>query len=236
MKIAIMQPYFFPYMGYFSLISLSDQFILFDTPQFIRHGWIERNRIMKENGETLFIKVPLEKHSRETPINLIKIRQENWREKILAQLVPYKKKAPFYKSTIELVKQAWDIETDSIVKLNRNSLQIICQYLDIQTPIKIWSEMNIEINHVAEPDEWALEICNALNAKTYFNPIGGKTFFNTYKYIENNIKIHFVESIPIEYKQLEQPFVPFLSIIDVLMYNSKDQIRYQINNIKYEDQ
>ena len=94
MKIAIMQPYFMPYIGYFSLIKHSDQFILFDTPQFIRHGWIERNRILKPNGEPLYIKVPLKKSPRETKINKLVINNsENWQNKIIAQLVPYKKKS-----------------------------------------------------------------------------------------------------------------------------------------------
>src|SRR5690606_18119579 len=122
MRLAIMQPYFLPYIGYFSLIKHTDQFILFDTPQFIRHGWIERNRVLKANGEPLYIKVPLNKHSRETNINDIKIdNSQNWKEKILAQLVTYRKRAPNYWKVVALLREIFALETDSIVNLNRYS-------------------------------------------------------------------------------------------------------------------
>ncbi len=81
MRLAVMQPYFFPYLGYFALIKKSDHFVIFDTPQFIRHGWIERNRILKPVEGWQYIKVPLVKHSRETAIKDIVIRNsENWKD------------------------------------------------------------------------------------------------------------------------------------------------------------
>ena len=97
MKLGIMQPYFFPYIGYFSLIKHTDDFILLDTVQFIRHGWIERNRILKPSDGWQYIMVPLKKHSRETLIKNIEINNEQqWKEKILAQLQHYKKQAPYF--------------------------------------------------------------------------------------------------------------------------------------------
>ena len=140
-KIAIMQPYFFPYIGYFSLIKNTDMFILFDIVQFIRHGWIERNRVLKQGEGWQYISVPLLKHSRETLIKDIQINNsEKWKDKILAQLTHYKKKAPFYKETIDIIRNALDIETDSIVKLNYSVLNTICKYLQIQFNCQIFSE------------------------------------------------------------------------------------------------
>ena len=108
MKLGIMQPYFFPYLGYFSLIQACDKFIIFDTPQFIRRGWIERNQILNVKSEKLFVKVPLLKSSLGTPINEISINNDqDWENKIYAQLVPYKKKAPFYKEVIELLENTF---------------------------------------------------------------------------------------------------------------------------------
>ncbi|MCB9364251.1 MAG: WbqC family protein [Flavobacteriales bacterium] len=232
MKIAVMQPYFFPYIGYFSLIKVSDLFILFDTPQYIRHGWIERNRILKIDGQPLYIKIPLMKHSRQTSIKEITINQkEKWQSKIIAQLAIYKKKAPHYYAVIDLVNELFKIQTDDIVELNYHALKLTCNYLNIETPIKIWSKMDINIQNVSEPDEWALNICKSLNANTYYNPIGGLTFFNREKYELNNIKIHFLESLPMEYRQLGNfNFVPFLSIIDVMMFNDKNDIHKMIDN------
>lgn len=225
MKLAIMQPYFFPYLGYFSLIDLSERFILFDTVQFIRHGWIERNRILKPNGEFLYIKVPLEKHSRNTLIKEIKIRHENWREKIVEQLVPYKKNAPYYQQTLNVIKSSWNIETDSIVKLNENILKTVCTYIGIKTSIEVWSELGITIDNICEPDEWALEICKKMNANTYYNPIGGIGFFKTQKYTDQSIEIYFLKSVPKLYNQFGNKFMENLSIIDVMMFNSINQIQ-----------
>lgn len=233
MTLSIMQPYFLPYLGYFSLIKHTDEFILFDTPQFIRHGWIERNQILKQNGEPMYIRVPLNKFSREEKINDISINNtENWKSKILAQLIPYKKKAPNYWQIIKLLKEIFELETNSIVKLNQYSLQKISQYLGISTPIKIWSEMNVDIDPVNAPDEWALNICKALKAKTYYNPIGGTDFFDRSKYEKENIDLKFMDLIPLEYDQGHDEFVPFLSIIDVLMHSNIKSINEMIDSYK----
>jgi hypothetical protein len=226
MTLGIMQPYFMPYIGYFQLINAVDIFIIFDTPQFTRHGWIERNQILKPNGETLYIKVPLKKHTQKTAIKNTEINNaQNWKEKILAQFGPYKKKAPYYHSIIALLEESWNIETNSIVELNKKSLTTICQYLGIDTPIEVWSEMKVDIAPVNASDEWALNICKALNADSYINPIGGKSFFDVTKYDKNNINISFLESIPEPYAQLSDSFVPFLSILDMLMFNSEVEVR-----------
>jgi hypothetical protein len=231
MILAIMQPYFFPYLGYFALIKHSDQFILFDTPQFIRHGWIERNQVLKPDGETLYIKVPLKKHSRGTIIKDIEINEtENWKAKIIAQLVPYKKKSPYYNEVINLLEDIFKIETSSIVEFNYQSLKKVCDYLQIDTPISIWSEMNIAIDEVKAPDEWALNICKALNSDSYINPTGGMSFFDTEKYRNSGIKISFLNHKPTEYPQISSDFVPFLSIIDVMMFNSPEKINEYLNN------
>ena len=132
MKLGIMQPYFFPYIGYISLIKNTDKFILFDVVQFIRHGWIERNRVLKQDKGWQYISVPLKKHEQTTLIKDIKINNdEDWKNKILAQLQHYKKKSPFYKQTIDVVTKGLNIETDSIVELNYSTLKAVCEYLEI---------------------------------------------------------------------------------------------------------
>lgn len=235
MKLAIMQPYFLPYIGYFALIKHSDQFILFDTPQFIRHGWIERNRILKANGEPLYIKVPLVKHHRNTRINEIQVKDaENWKEKILAQLTPYKKAAPNYNKITDLINKGFNLEYESnIVRLNYNLLRLVCEYLEIYTPINIWSQMNINIEEVNSPDEWALNISKALKASTYYNPIGGTSFFDRNKYRKANIELKFIKTIPTHYRQISKTFVPSLSIIDVMMFCNKQEIGEMLDNISY---
>ena len=122
MTLGIMQPYFFPYLGYFQLINKVDTFILLDEVQFIRHGWIERNRVLNSNEGWQYIKVPLIKHSRSTLIKDSLIRSsEVWKSKILAQLSCYKRKAPFYNQVIQFLEEILSINFDTI-----ENLTIIC--------------------------------------------------------------------------------------------------------------
>lgn len=232
MKIAIMQPYFFPYLGYLSLLKHTDQFILFDTVQFKRHGWIERNRILKPNEGWQYIQVPLQKYSRDTLIKDIKINNTSrWDEKILAQLQHYKKRAPYYFETVELLKSVFDNKFDDIVSLNKSALVAVSKYLEIEKPIKIFSNMNLSIDKINEPDEWALNICKALgNIDEYWNPPGGKSFFDRKKYSQANINLKFHSINISEYKQKNNIFEPCLSIIDVIMFNSPSKINQMLDN------
>ncbi len=231
MKIAIMQPYFFPYIGYFQLINAVDKFVLLDTVQFIRHGWIERNRILKQNGGWLYVKVPLKKHSRNTLIKDIEIRNtEKWKEKALAQLQPYKKIAPNYFATTKLIKNIFSEEFKTISQFNYKALKTICVYLDIPTPISIFSEMNLQIDTVCNADEWALNIAKALKINEYINPIGGQGIFDDEKFVRNNINLKFLETNNIIYNQKRNQFEAGLSIIDVMMFKSSNEINKMLNN------
>lgn len=232
MKVGIMQPYFFPYIGYWSLIKQTEHFILFDSVQFIKHGWIERNRILKPGEGSQYIKVPLEKYSRSTRINEIRINDnEDWRDKLFRQLEHYKKRAPFYSETIGVVQEALNIQTDSMVKLNENIILTVCKYLDIDVKLDIFSEMNLKIEEVNEPDEWALNICKAMgNVNEYWNPEGGLEFFNKSKYIDEGINIKFLKIKLERYSQRRESFEAGLSIIDVMMFNSKEKVKEMLNS------
>lgn len=230
-KVAIMQPYLFPYIGYISLIKNTDEFILFDTVQFIRHGWIERNRVLKQNEGWLYIKVPLIKGSRDTLIKDILINNsDNWKEKMLAQFQPYKKIAPHYNEVMRVVNKIFEQDYDSIVELNKVALESICDYLQIDHEISVFSHMGLNIETANAPDEWALNICKALgDVDEYWNPPGGQEFFDRSKYDANNIKLVFQKPIMSEYDQKRTPFEPGLSIIDVMMFNSVEQINSMLD-------
>ena len=178
-KLGIMQPYFFPYIGYFSLIKNVDSFILLDEVQFIRHGWIERNRILKPQEGWQYINIPLKKHSQKTLIKDIEIHYSlQWKKKFFAQLMHYKW-APYYREVVKLLEEIFDADFHSIVDINCYSLKHICQYIGIYTPITVFSNMNLCIKKVNAPDEWALNICKAIPEVTeYWNPPGGKSFFD----------------------------------------------------------
>lgn len=233
-KVGIMQPYFAPYLGYVSLMKHTDEFILFDTVQFIRHGWIERNRILKQNDGWLYIQVPLEKHSRETLIKDVKINNEtDWKKKILSQLVIYKKAAPNYYQVIRLLNEVFEKEYTSIVQLNKILLEKICTYLGFPKTLPIFSEMDIEIEEAKMPDEWALNICKKLgNDITYINPIGGLDFFDKQKYTNNNIQIFFQKMSLEPYNQRRDTFEAGLSIIDVMLFNSVEEINIMLDKFE----
>ncbi len=232
MTIGIMQPYFFPYLGYMSLIKHTDRFILFDPVQFIRHGWIERNRILKPDEGWQYVQVPLVKSSRDTLIKDIQINNsQNWQGKIIAQLQHYKKKAPYYVQVIDLLNSIFKSKYIDIVSLNKEVLTKTCEYLGINKKMEVFSNMNLSINPVNAPDEWALNICLALgDIDTYINPPGGESFFDKKKYTDNNIdlKFHHIHLTP--YNQRRDHFEEGLSILDVMMYNSVQDINLMLDD------
>lgn len=223
-----------PYLGYFSLIKHTDEFILFDTVQFIRHGWIERNRILKQNGGWQYIQIPLIKdNGRDTVIKDVKINNaENWKQKILAQLQHYKKIAPYYFRVINLLKELFANDFDDITHLNQKSLQLVCDYLGFQRDFQIFSEMNLPIEEVNAPDEWALNICKAMNVSSYINPIGGSEFFDRIKYEKAGVDLKFQQMKLDEYDQKRQPFEAGLSILDVMMFNSTNDINVMMDHFE----
>jgi hypothetical protein len=233
MKLAIMQPYFFPYVGYYSLIKNTDKFIIFDTVQFIRHGWIERNRILKPNEGWQYIQVPLVKNNRDLLISELEIRNsDHWREKLKAQLQHYKKRSPYYAECMDVIDTCISLQTDSMVALNVHILGVTCQYLNINFNSEIFSKMKIEIDEVKEADEWALNITKAMGFDEYINPPGGQDFFNKEKYIQKEIELTFLGNNLQQYKQRRETFEPGLSIIDLMMFNDVSSINAMINDTK----
>lgn len=230
-----MQPYFFPYIGYISLIKHTDQFILLDTVQFIRHGWIERNRISGHDSGWNYIRVPIiRKHGRETMIKDVLIdNNQNWKSKIIAQIQHYKRQAPYYYVVLKMLNELFDNDYNTITDLNKASLTMVCDYLAVNHQISVFSEMNLEIEKPGAPDEWALNICKAIgNVSEYWNPPGGISFFDNTKYSNEGIILKFHKIHLSAYNQKRQGFEPGLSIIDIMMFNSADEIGTMLNNFE----
>jgi hypothetical protein len=226
-----MQPYVFPYLGYFSLIKHTKNFILLDTVQYIRHGWIERNRILKPSEGWQYIQVPLVKYSQGTLIKEIQINNTtDWKNKILAQLQHYKKKSPHYTATIDVLNNIFCQEFTDIVSLSNESLKQICSYIGINCNISVFSKMNLELDPINAPDDWALNICKAYKGvDEYWNPIGGTSFFDKEKYANANLKLKFQSVDLSPYDQNRESFEPGLSIIDVMMFNSPKEINEMLD-------
>jgi hypothetical protein len=220
MKIAIMQPYFFPYIGYWKLIHAVDRFVSFDDAQYIRHGWVNRNRIIKPGGGWQYILVPLKKHKLTESIKDVQANPNiKWKELMIRQLAHYKKKARYFVETNAIVKEIlFSNDLRSIGAINLNIIKKLCVYLDIKTEIILSSEENFDYADVNDAGEWALRIAEQMGAAEYINPVAGAKLFSQKKFSNSNIKLSFLEFQEIEYSQ-QGTFEPALSIIDVLMFN-----------------
>lgn len=228
-----------PYIGYISLIKHTDEFILFDSVQFIRHGWIERNRMLKQNGSWQYIQVPLLKEDgRDTLIQNTRVNNtEPWKNKILSQIQHYKKRAPYYWIVVKMLNEVFSNEYENITDLDKKALSVVCEYLGIHREFPIFSEMNMQLDSINGPDEWALRICEAWNRENrgekvemYINPIGGMDFFDRRKYEDAGISIAFQQMKITEYDQHGMDsFEPGLSILDVLMFNSPEEVNNMLD-------
>lgn len=235
MTLAIMQPYLFPYIGYWQLIQNSDEFIFFDVVQYNKRSWMNRNRILHPDkpDEFQYITVPVEKHLKGTLIKDVFINNhETWKEKILGQLTVYKKlKAPFYSEVSNLIEQIFEKEYESFLSLSIESTKQICEYLNIEFKYRIASEIDFDKNIVHNPGDWALSICKYLNVKNYINPYGGCEIFDEDKYTQNGVDIKFIKSNLTPYKQSwRKEFQAGYSIVDVLMFNDKATIKMILKN------
>lgn len=236
MKLAIMQPYFFPYLGYFDLINKVDRWIVFDTPQYIRHGWVNRNRILHPTAGWLYIIVPVNKYSRGTSISQIESSStQDWRNKILGQLEHYRKRAPFFDETVQLVKQCLAVDEPSLSRLNAFVLDQVCEQLEIPFQFDFSSEMSLELGPINGPGDWALQISRALNASTYINPPGGAHLFDRAEFEKYGIELAIQDYSSFTYPTGSYEFIPDLSIIDVMMWNSAAAIKAFLDEAKSKE-
>lgn len=233
MKLGIMQPYFFPYLGYYSLIKHTDKWVVFDNVQYIRRGWINRNRIIHPTKpESIYITVPVKDSGQETSIRDALIDDAlDWRSHMLSQIESaYKKRAPYYSPVRSLLQSVLSLETPYISELAVYSLQAVCAYLHIPFDCSVFSRMNLKIGPVDEPGDWALRISAALDADTYINPPGGQALFEHRKFEEENIKLQFLQIHFEPYNQKKSVFLEGLSILDVLMFNSVEKVNTMLDD------
>ena len=224
-SIALMQPYIFPYIGYFQLIGAVNRFIVYDDVTFIKQGWINRNRILA-NGAPLIFTIPLSGASSHTLIREIHINSMTyvgWQKKFYKTLEQYYRKAPQYEQSLSIIKEVLNGEPQMISVLAMHSIKAICDYLGIKTEI-IETATNYANRHLKAEDR-VIDICLQENARVYVNAAGGRELYSHDNFEKNGIDLKFLKSIDISYKQLENPFVPWLSIIDVMMFNPPEAIR-----------
>ena len=226
----IMQPYFFPYLGYFDLIFRSDVWVVFDLVNFQPKTWMTRNCILHPREGRQYINCRISGNSQNMLIWKAQlIDPVGDRTKILGQLAHYKKHAPYYAEVIRLVERAFDErKNDTLTALNVSAMKVICDYLMIPFAPVIASEQQFSLPPITYAGQWALEITSLLNANMYINPPGGRSLFHPSELRERGIRLAFTRVLDFAYPCAHYTFEPRLSILDVLMWNSPDDTRARL--------
>lgn len=235
MKIAIMQPYFFPYLGYFNLMAACDVFISLDNVQYISRGWVNRNRILQSNGVYTFT-VPLTAASRDLWINQRTIAPEfeEFKHKFIKQLYSGYRKAPFYPNILAIIEEILNNTGDNIARLCESTLMAVMNYLGLTKKIYIASQL------MNQEDAWQLcgkhkliKLLQLLHGTHYLNPVGGMSLYQKDDFSKYGIKLLFVKPLLPSYRQgNRKKFYNRLSIIDVLMFNSRQDISNLLKQYK----
>lgn len=229
MKLAIMQPYFFPYIGYYQLINAVDEFVVYDNIEFTKKGWINRNRILV-NGQDVYITLPLKGDS-----DFLKVRDrflaESWfreRKTMLNRIAATYRKALNFGVVYPLIEKCILFDENNLFLFILNSLRLVNEYLQIPTPVLVSS--TIPIDHELKSEEKVIALCNTRRATEYINPIGGVKLYQKDSFKRKGIDLYFLKSNDLIYKQFDHAFVPWLSIIDVMMFNTRQEIRQYLTS------
>ena len=227
MRLGMMQPYLFPYVGYFSLIHATDCWVVFDTAQYRRRAWVNRNRAMSDNKEGWsYIRIPVAHAPRETRICDIQIDdKQTWIDQLIDQLQIYRqRRAPFYSDIIDwlqtTLRRAHETNgpgdfSETLINLLRET----CCYINLPFPCQIFSQMNLSLPTELPAGEWALEVARLLRAETYINAPGGRELFSPKQFAEAGIELQILQPRLTTYSQGHSEFIPGLSILDLLMWN-----------------
>ena len=227
MRLGIMQPYFFPYLGYWQLLANVDKYVVYDDVTYIKGGWINRNNFLI-NGQKNLLTMQLEKASSYTLIKDIAIKDDF--VKFLKTIEMGYKKAPFFEDIFRLLKDICQCPDKKLGQFLFNSHIKICEYLGIDTELILSS--SFEKHTELKGKDKVISICKQLGADEYINAIGGQELYDKKEFAENGIRLNFLQADLREYRQLKNEFVAGLSIIDIMMFNSKEEIKEMLNDFK----
>tara|TARA_B100000927_G_scaffold25792_1_gene19303 strand:- start:2593 stop:3300 length:708 start_codon:yes stop_codon:yes gene_type:complete len=227
-RVAIMQPYFLPYVGYFHLINSVDEFVIYDNIQYTKKGWINRNRILV-NGNDKILTLPLKKDSDYLDVK-DRFLADSWDKeklKMLNQIKAAYRKAPYYDKVLPIISSIFELPNTNLFEFILGSLHLLNSYLRIDTKITISS--NVNIDHTLKGRDKVVAICKKLNGSTYINAIGGQELYDVQDFKNEGLDLMFIKSPPLNYKQYNNEFIPWLSILDVLMFNKRQDITDYLN-------
>lgn len=220
--IAIMQPYFLPYIGYWQLLNSVDCFVLYDDIQYEKKGWINRNRYLSNGYDKLFT-IALEKASDYLNVVDRNISPQFNRTKFLNQIKEAYKRAPYFNQGYQVLVDILKYQDENLFRFIENSIFYIKDILDIRTDIIVSS--TIKIDKKLKSAERVIATCKACNDNDYVNPIGGMKLYDKNDFLNHGVKLSFLKTGDISYKQFNNDFIPSLSILDILMFNDIETIK-----------
>lgn len=226
-SLAIMQPYFLPYIGYFQLIAAVDEFVIYDNIKYTKKGWINRNRFLLNGTDSTFT-LPLQSAPDDLDVVERKLAEAFNRKKLLNQLRGAYAKAPHFGSVFPLIERVVGNPDNNLFRYIHHSVTLVCAHIGIDTPIIVSS--SVAIDHSLNAQAKVLALCKGRGAGVYINPIGGTGLYAREDFTAERIELKFHKASPLEYAQFGNGFVPWLSIVDVLMFNSTDRVRDAIFN------
>lgn len=230
MKLGIMQPYFMPYLGYWQLINAVDKFVVLDNVNFIKQGYINRNSILL-GGVAHQVNIQVQAISSNKSINEHQLNENPvWRKKILRTIKQSYAKAPFFEVVFPVIENILSFQEINLSKFLVNQLCKVSEYLHIETEI-IESASVYDTKGLMSQDR-ILEICKQAGASHYINSIGGQTLYSRDDFSEKGIDLSFIKTGEYWYKQYNDTFIPDLSVIDVMMFNSKEQVYKMLNQYR----
>ncbi len=224
-SLGIMQAYFMPYIGYFQLINAVDEFVIYDNIQYTKKGWINRNRILQGEREQ-YITLPLKKASDFLNIGERFLSEAFDRNKLVRQIRTAYHKAPYYAEVSEWLQSIICFEENNLFTYIYHSVKEVCRYLDITTPILISSQLSYD--EALRGQDKVIAICRERQCDRYINAIGGMKLYQTAAFQKEKMELLFLKSWLREYPQYKNEFIPALSIIDVMMFNSRERIKQML--------
>ena len=229
MRIAIMQPYLFPYLGYFQLMDASDQFLLLDDVNYIKRGWVNRNNILLQEKPFRFT-LPLQKVSQNKKINETLIAADaKWKNRFMATLHMAYHQSPYYTEVVELISAVIYYDEIRLSLFLQNSLEMIAAFMGMEA--RIISLSSAGAGTSLKGQERIFDLCSTMKANEYINLPGGKHLYRPEEFAGRSVRLLFIEPhLPVYSQRHKQAFIPGLSIIDVLMNNAKESARIMIKD------
>lgn len=223
-RVAIMQPYFLPYIGYWQLMAYVDEFVVYDDIQFTKRGWIHRNRYLNGHKDQMFT-LPLKRDSDYLDVAERRL-SDSWatdKNKLYRKVKMAYQKAPFFEEGAATLEDCIFYDSDNLFDFIFHSIKVVSRRLDIGTRLIVSSELGDTTDRQGQAR--VLKICDLLEATEYVNPAGGRDLYDAEVFSSHGVDLRFHHIGQICYCQFGADFIPNLSIIDVLMFNGVEEAR-----------